>query len=404
VSTDQPPPVDGGEPGGDGPGGDGPGGDGPGGDGRSGVGGGRRRDTGTAYDDDGSVGLDDAGIARLIQQLLDEAGATANRDLIAEVVVTGLRLSRGAADRLDLKIAETALREMADAYEVFAPYRDVPKVTIFGSARTRPDAPVYDQARKAARALADMGWMVVTGAGPGIMEAGQEGAGPGRSFGVNIKLPFESGANAFIASDPKLVEMKYFFTRKLMLMKESDGFLILPGGFGTLDEAFELLTLLQTGKAQPAPIVLLDIPDDSYWGTWTRFIETEVASRGLISAEDTALWRVTDDVQEAADEIVGFYRNYHSLRWVGDLLVLRLQSAPGKDEVAALQERFGYLSDNGRIQLSRALPVEVRNRDHAELPRLTLRFNHSSYAGLRLLIDAINQLPSAPQLATPPEP
>jgi hypothetical protein len=370
--------------------------------------GGRRRDTGTAFDEPVAVEPDEAdrenSVAELIERLLDATGTSANRDLIAQILATGVRLGQGDADRLDLKIADTALREMADAYEVFAPYREVPKVTIFGSARTLPDAPVYAQARNAARALADAGWMVVTGAGPGIMAAGQEGAGPGRSFGVNIRLPFESGANAFIASDPKLVEMKYFFTRKLMLMKESDGFLILPGGFGTLDEAFELLTLLQTGKAQPAPIVLLDVPDDSYWGSWARFIEKEVASRGLISPEDHALWRVTDNAQEAADEILGFYRNYHSLRWVGDLMVLRLQSAPTKAELAALQKQFGYLAGNGRLQSSGPLPVEVRNNDHPELPRLTLRFNHSSYAGLRLLIDAINQLGSAPARATPPAP
>lgn len=340
--------------------------------------------------------------SELIDRLLEQAGATANRDLLAQILATGVRLAGGAADRLDLKITEAALKEMADAFEVFAPYRDVPKVTIFGSARTRPDAPVYAQARDAARALADAGWMVVTGAGPGIMAAGQEGAGPGRSFGVNIRLPFESGANAFIASDPKLVEMKYFFTRKLMLMKESDGFLVLPGGVGTLDEAFELLTLIQTGKGQPAPIVLLDIPDDSYWGSWASFMEKEVASRGLISPEDSALWRVTDSAQEAADEILGFYRNYHSSRWVGDLMVLRLQSAPTKAEVSDLQKEFGYLAANGRIQSSGPLPVEVRSNDHPELPRLTLKFNHSSYAGLRQLIDAINRLASAPSQATPP--
>ncbi|HVA44025.1 MAG TPA: TIGR00730 family Rossman fold protein [Acidimicrobiales bacterium] len=353
---------------------------------------------------DATPEVPDLGVRELVTRLMDGAGVVANRDLIANILATGVRLGGGAADRLDLKITEAAIGELADAFEVFAPYRDVPKVTIFGSARTRPDAPVYAQARDAARALADAGWMVVTGAGPGIMAAGQEGAGPGRSFGVNIRLPFESGANAFIASDPKLVEMKYFFTRKVMLMKESDGFLILPGGFGTLDEGFELLTLLQTGKAQPAPIVLLDVPEDSYWGTWTSFIQAEVATRGLISPEDASLWRVTDNAQEAADEILGFYRNYHSSRWVGDLLVLRLQSAPTKAEVSELSKRFGYLSANGRIQASGPLPVEVRSRDHADLPRLLLRFNHTSYAGLRQLIDAVNALGSAPQQATPPAP
>ena len=318
------------------------------------------------------------------------------------MLATTVRLAGGAADRLDLKIANAALREMADAYEVFAPYRDVPKVTIFGSARTLPDAPLYDQARRAARALAEAGWMVVTGAGPGIMAAGQEGAGPGRSFGVNIRLPFESGANAFIASDPKLVEMKYFFTRKLMLMKESDGFIVLPGGFGTLDEAYELLTLLQTGKAEPAPIVLLDVPEDSYWRSWDAFVAGEVATRRLISADDRALYRVTDDPQHAADEILAFYRNYHSCRWVGDVLVLRVQTAPTDAELADLRRRFGDLCATGTIDVVAPLPVEVRHRDHLELARVALRFDHKEHGRLRLLIDALNDLPEAPAEAAPP--
>jgi uncharacterized protein (TIGR00730 family) len=338
----------------------------------------------------------------LVNELLDAVGAQSNRDLLAQILNTGVRLATGSADRLDLKIAEAALREMADAYDVFAPYRHVPKVTIFGSARTLPEAPVYAQAREAARSLADAGWMVVTGAGPGIMAAAQEGAGPGRSFGVNILLPFEQGANAFIASDPKLVEMKYFFTRKLMLIKESDGFIMMPGGFGTLDEGFELLTLLQTGKAQPAPIVLLDIPDDSYWGSWQSFLEREVAPRGLIAPEDSAFYRVTDSPEEATRELLGFYRNYHSSRWVGDVLVLRLHVAPDDQELAGLQERFGYLCSSGQLQVRSALPAEVRSNDQVELPRLTFRFNHMSYAGLRQLIDALNQLPSAPEVAAPP--
>ncbi|HET9732888.1 MAG TPA: TIGR00730 family Rossman fold protein [Acidimicrobiales bacterium] len=304
---------------------------------------------------------------------------------------------------MDLKIANAALREMADAFEVFAPFRHVPKVTIFGSARTLPDDPLYVQARSAARALADAGWMVVTGAGPGIMAAGQEGAGPGRSFGVNIRLPWEQGANSFIASDPKLVEMKYFFTRKLMLMKESDGFLVLPGGFGTLDEAYELLTLVQTGKAQPAPIVLLDVPDGTYWRGWERFVTEEVATRALISPEDAALYRITDNAAAAVEELLGFYRNYHSCRWVGDRLVLRLRGLPPPATLASLEAEFSDLFDTGGLEVTDALPAEVRGRDHLELPRLALRFNHRSPGRLRLLIDALNRTPGAPAEGNPPD-
>ena len=336
----------------------------------------------------------DAELDGLIRQVLDRAGTDANRDLLEDIMATAVRLATGPADRLDLKIANAALREMADAYEVFAPYREVPKVTVFGSARTLPDAPLYSQAREAARALAEAGWMVVTGAGPGIMAAAQEGAGPGRSFGVNIRLPFEQGANAFIASDPKLVEMKYFFTRKLMLMKESSGFIVLPGGFGTLDEAFELLTLLQTGKSVPAPIVLLDMPEDSYWGQWDKFLEGEVAARGLISADDRYLFTVTDDARRAAEQILGFYRNYDSCRWVGDRLVIRVRRAPGQEELARLRQRFADLSASGTLDITPPFPVEVRDGDRLDLPRLSLRFNHRSYGELRHLIDALNDLPT----------
>ena len=328
----------------------------------------------------------------LIGQILDRTGAGANRDQLESIFASAVRLATGPSDRLDLKIANAALREMAEAYEMFAPYRDIPKVTIFGSARTLPDAALYAQARDAARALAEAGWMVVTGAGPGIMAAGTEGAGPGRSFGINIRLPFESGANPFIASDPKLVEMKYFFTRKLMLMKESSGFVVLPGGFGTLDEAFELLTLLQTGKAVPAPIVLLDIPEDSFWATWDRFVVDEVASRGLISAEDRDLYRITSDPNGAAQELLTFYRNYDSCRWVGDVLVLRVRRGPAPSELDDLRDRFGSLADTGTIEVSEPLAVEVRDGDKVDLDRVTLRFNHQSYGGLRRLIDALNDL------------
>ncbi|HZT67663.1 MAG TPA: TIGR00730 family Rossman fold protein [Acidimicrobiales bacterium] len=344
----------------------------------------------------------DPALDQLVEELLDRAGATSNRDLLTEILTTSVRLATGSADRLDLKITSAALREMAGAFEVFAPYRHVPKVTVFGSARTLPDAPLYAQAREAARALADAGWMVVTGAGPGIMAAGQEGAGPGRSFGVNIRLPFEEGVNDFIASDPKLVEMKYFFTRKLMLMKESDGFIVLPGGFGTLDEAFELLTLLQTGKAEPAPIVMLDVPDDSYWTAWDRFVREDVGGRALISPEDRALYRITDNPRVAADEVLGFYRNYHSARWVGDTLVLRVRRVPDPDHLAELSRRFADICVSGGITARDPLPAEVRSDDHLDLARLTLRFNHRSYGRLRRLIDAINQVPEAPADAHPP--
>jgi uncharacterized protein (TIGR00730 family) len=335
--------------------------------------------------------------------LLDSAGADRDRDQLFEILASGLLLAGDAADRLDLKITNAALKEMREAFALFAPYRDVPKVTIFGSARTKRDHPLYPQTFNVAAALAERGWMIVTGAGPGIMEAGMEGAGRERSFGVLIRLPFESGANEVIAGDPKLIEMKYFFTRKLMLMKESAAFVSLPGGFGTLDEAFELLTLVQTGKAEPVPIVLLDTPGGTYWRGWQRFVDEEVAGNGMIAPADRSLYCITDDVDEAVREVERFYRNYHSLRYVGNRLVLRLRAAPTDEEVEALGVEFADICLGGTIERARPFPPEVSGRDHLDLPRIAFRFNRRGMGRLRQLIDRCNTLASAPaDSAKPP--
>ena len=332
-------------------------------------------------------------IGERLAGLLDHLGVGANRDQLTELLQTVVRLAHDSSDRLDLKIANAALKEMAEGFEVFAPYRKARKVTMFGSARTLPTDPLYAQARDLARRLAAEGWSTVTGAGPGIMAAGLEGAGPEHSFGINIRLPFEQGANEFIASDPKLVSMKYFFTRKLLLIKESDGYAVLPGGFGTLDEAFELLTLLQTGKAEPAPVVLLEVPGGSYWKGWEDFLVREVASRGLIDLHDRCLYRITDSVEEATAEILGFYRNFHSLRFVGDRLVIRLQRAPSPEQAARLSADFADIVTRGTLEvLDRPLPAERRPEDNPDLPRVVLRFDRLSYARLRQLIDDINAL------------
>jgi uncharacterized protein (TIGR00730 family) len=345
----------------------------------------------------------DADLDRRLVELLDSAGATANRDQLFEIMATAVRLARDGTDRLDLKITNAALRELRRAFLVFADYRNVPKLTIFGSARTLPDDPLYEQARRLATLVASAGWMVVTGGGPGIMAAGTEGAGRERSFGINIRLPFEQEVNEILAGDPKLIEMRYFFTRKLMLVKESEGFVALPGGFGTLDEALELLVLAQTGKAEPAPIVLLDVPSEGgYWEAWERFVTGEVASRGMISPADRHLYRVTGDAKEAADEILGFYRNYQSRRWVGDVLLLRLRHAPTPAQVAELSQEFADICLDGGLRVVEPLPVEVAEGDHLELTRLALAFDRVSYGRLRQLIDAVNRLPGLPPTASPP--
>jgi len=331
-----------------------------------------------------------------IRIALDDGVSPAQRRLYRSMLSTVANLAQDGTQVIDLKIADSALSEMAEAFRVFRPYRQRRKVTLFGSARTRPDQPAYAQARAVAAAMADAGWMAVTGAGPGIMAAGMEGAGRDRSIGVNIRLPMEQGANPFIAQDPKLVEMRYFFTRKLMLIKESDGYVVLPGGFGTLDEGYELLTLLQTGKAEPSPVVLLDVPGGSYWQAWSRFLTEELEPRHLVSAEDRSFFLLTDSAETAASELLGFYVNYHSCRWVGDLLVLRMRQAPGKDRLAELNRRFADIVAGGVIRQARPFPPERADDDHLELERLALRFDRVHYGRLRQLIDALNQPEGAP--------
>jgi uncharacterized protein (TIGR00730 family) len=328
-----------------------------------------------------------------IQELLDEAGARANRDVLRDILRSAIGLAGDDADRLDLKITAAALKEMRAAFAMFRPFAGIPKVTIFGSARTKPDAPLYAQARDLAAALAARGWMVVTGAGPGIMAAGTEGAGPDHALGVSIRLPFEEAPVA-LAGD-QIVSMKYFFTRKLMLMRESAAFVCLPGGFGTQDETFELCTLLQTGKATPAPVVLLDVPGGSYWTRWVDYVDEELVTAGLVSPHDHDLFLVTDDVSAAVDEVVHFWRNYHSLRWVGDRLVLRLRQEPSDDEVDQLGAAFTDLLSDGTIERTEPLPAEVADQDHLALPRLAMRYDPRQAGRLRGLINAINDLPSA---------
>ena len=249
------------------------------------------------------------------------------RPLYAQLLTTVLKMYEDGADLGDLKIANSTLKELRYAFKVFSLYRDHPKVTVFGSARTPPTSPISQQARHFAENMVKAGWMVVTGAGGGVMGAAQEGAGREASFGLNIRLPFEQEVNPWIAEDPKLIHFKYFFTRKLFFVKEASAVCLCPGGFGTFDEAFEVLTLVQTGKTSIIPIVLLDVPGGEYWLHWEQFIRVQLLAQGLISPEDLDLFLITDDVEQAVEEIFAFYRLYHSARYVDDKLVLRLQAA-----------------------------------------------------------------------------
>ena len=336
-----------------------------------------------------STGVDelDAGI----DELLDEASPPNDRELLRDILVSGVRFATEDVDRLDLKIVSAALREMRAAFDAFAPYHDRPKVTVFGSARTRPDDPLYGLARDLAHDMAAEGWMIVTGAGPGIMQAAMEGAGVENSFGVLIRLPFEGGANPVIAGDSKLVSMKYFFTRKLMLMKESSAYVSLPGGFGTLDEMFELLTLQQTGKAIPAPLVLLDIAGGTYWAGWRRFVAEQVETLGLISPGDIDLATITDSIDVTRRVIRDFRHNYLSIRWVGTMLVIRLRRSPTETQLAELNGRFGSLSRDGSgIVMTAALPAEVADDDEVDLPRIKVALDQHKVGRLHELIGALN--------------
>lgn len=300
------------------------------------------------------------------------------------------RLEKDATAIGDLKILSRTLRELRYAFKVFRPYRRRRKVTIFGSARTLPESPDYQSAERFSRTMARHGWMVITGAGGGIMEAGHRGAGREASMGLNIMLPFEQRSNDYIHGDPKLVTLKYFFTRKLMFVKECSGIACCPGGFGTLDETFETITLLQTGKQTMMPVVLLDRPGGSYWRDLGSFLEKHFLEQGMISAEDIRLYKITDSVEEAVEEMLGFYRVYHSMRYVRNHLVLRLQSRLSEAIVEDINHRFADILVEGAFEQTAALPEESSEAELADMPRLVFHFDRRALGRLRMLIDYIN--------------
>jgi uncharacterized protein (TIGR00730 family) len=329
---------------------------------------------------------------RLIDELIALHGGGENTDLAQDIIETALRLLHDKADRLDLKVITSALKELRYASKVFAPFRGHRKVTVFGSARTAPEQPEYQQAEAFARAIVERGFMVITGGGEGIMGAAQRGAGRENSFGLNIRLPFEQEPNLEIAGDRKLIHFKYFFTRKLCFVKESDAIVLFPGGFGTHDEGFEALTLMQTGKSQPKPLVFVDRPRGNYWKTWWRFVEDQLLDAALINKEDLALFKVTDDVTEACEEITRFYSNYQSSRYVKDSLVLRVKHPVAENLLRTLQDRFADICVNGAtFRASGPLPEEENEPDLAGLHRIVFPFNRTNFGRLRQLIDVVNQ-------------
>jgi uncharacterized protein (TIGR00730 family) len=309
---------------------------------------------------------------------------------VAQIREVADKLVSDGANRADSKLLASALKELRHCFRVFAAYRGTRKATVFGSARTRPEHPAYQAAVEFSQRMVESGWMVITGAASGIMEAGHVGAGREKSFGLNILLPFEQGANPVISGDAKLMNMRYFFTRKLAFIKESDAVVLFPGGFGTHDELFETLTLVQTGKSHVFPIVLVDEPGGTYWKRWQEFVQQDLLARGYISPSDLHLYTITDSAEEAAAEVTNFYRVYHSMRYVRGELVMRLTARPSEALLAAIREQFADVLSGGTFEVCDALPEEDNEPLLKDMPRLKFRFNRHNHGRLRQLIDRLN--------------
>lgn len=338
-----------------------------------------------------------------VRELLDSLPELNYEKWISRSLESIAKMASTEVERLDWKILSSCLYDLERAFAMFYPYRHVRKITIFGSARTPENTPEYNMAKNFAKLIAEQGFMVMTGAGPGIMQASNEGAGMDNSFGLNIQLPFEQKSNPFIEGDPKLINFKYFFTRKLFFLKESDALVLFPGGFGTLDEAFESLTLTQTGKYGPAPLVLIDKPGGDYWHDWNVFVEKQLLRRGLIGPEDPSLYTITENLEVACGAIADFYRVYHSSRYVKDLFVIRLKLELSDENVEKLNQEFSDILVQGKIEKSQALPQEIGDETE-HLPRLILYYNQRDAGRLYQAIAAINKMgAAAPESAHPEE-
>jgi len=327
---------------------------------------------------------------QLIEELTDRCASGDCREMFRQILTTVVKLGMEHEDLGDFKLVNTTVKELRHSFRVFYPYRTQRKVIVFGSARALESDPNYTLTLELSRQLVRQGFMMISGAGPGIMEAVNRGAGKENSFGVNIKLPFEQAANNYIADENKLMQCKYFFTRKLIFAKESDATVLLPGGFGTLDEGFEMLTLFQTGKTLPRPIVLLEDKSGDYWKSWLDFIDSVLIKRGFVSAEDRNLFQVAHSPEEASKHITGFFRVYHSLRYVRGLTVLRFTREIPADLIRRLNSDFKDILAKGEIQASPPLKDELKNEEHLDLPRLVLNFNHWNFGRLNEMIHTIN--------------
>src|ERR1043166_3891767 len=331
----------------------------------------------------------DPELRRRVQELIAYKGNGHNADLVADIIESALKLLTDVEARGDVRVIQTAIRELRYAFKLFAPHAGVRKVTMFGSARTLPTRTEYQQAVEFGRKIAAEGWMIITGAGPGIMQAGNEGAGPENSFGANIRLPWEQAANPIIQHDKKLITFKYFFTRKLIFLRHADAIVLFPGGFGTMDEGYEALTLMQTGKSRLMPLVLVDRPGGTYWKTWDKNIREHLLRNRLIADDDLHLYQITDDTEQAVKWITRFYRNYHSMRFVRELLVIRLNHAPSQSAIDGLNQDFADIVMGEKIHAIEATPEEQED-DESDLSRIAFGFNRRDYGRLRQMIDVLN--------------
>lgn len=334
--------------------------------------------------------IGDEVIDGLIDQLVGKCGFSDCGPLLREILTTAIKLGTESRDRGDLKLVNNALKELRYSFKIFSPYRNVKKVIIFGSARSRNTSPEYKMAQEFSGKMTEKGYMVVTGGGPGVMEAGNKGSKAGSDFALNIRLPFEQKPNPYLDEKDKIINFKYFFTRKLIFIKETDATALFPGGFGTNDEGFEALTLIQTGKSKPRPVVLMEPQGSTYWSDWERFIRKQLVQNGYADKEDLNLYRIVRSVDEAVKYIENFYKVYHSLRYVSGLTVLRLNREISDKALKFINERFKDILTSGDISRSPATNEEAQKGEYVDLPRLVMKFNLRDYGRLFELIRTIN--------------
>lgn len=326
----------------------------------------------------------------LIDELTVLSSSSRTSHLLHEILTTAVKLGRESTDRGDLKLVNNSLKELRYSFKIFSPYRSVKKAIIFGSARSKKTSAEYKMSEEFARRLTDKGYMIVTGGGPGVMEAGNKGARAGREFALNIRLPFEQKPNPYIDEKDKIINFKYFFTRKLIFVKETDVTALFPGGFGTNDEGFEMLTLVQTGKSKPRPIVLMEPRGSTYWRVWKRFVNKELVKNGFIEKEDLSIFRIVRTVDEAVKYIEDFYRVYHSIRYVSHMTVLRLNRKISDSTLKLINKKFKDILTCGDIFFTPPSEKEMEEGEFIDLPRLAMSFNMRDYGRLYELIHVIN--------------